>query len=715
MEPAVELTPTSAATHHTKSIRLKDGEVGNIRDEGRSHGPDFVEDPEGLPDDTSLSNDGHTDEITSETRISPGKNLLYRFFYPKRRKTPDFYDPKQHNRRTEAKHDQTFVDSFWTTFDDILMLSIFTQVGILSRLAASTWFARFDDVFSHESALFVNLPLNCASCLCMGMLCSGNQLMEIVTTRFSPTGEVEHVQQPAHNDGLEPADDNEDSTKSHDLRRRRGRQRRSKFESEDIHNELRDVQLRALERRIRASKSLLLFPVSKKDVDVMEHYDHRFNDNNHMFDNDLVLSSNIQEEGNEMDDETIQDHRFRSRHEYDHVEDEHSLKQGPSVDPLRQRNDTQDGPTLKSHDNDDVSGDLDADSILETNEGSEHQPDLITEFTTNVQENVVENIETFRRVNRNNLLLRGWVKGTTPEDMSDDLLLGLRDGFCGAISSFSSWNSSMVNLLKHGQVTEALVGYMLGIQLPIIAYRFGQHIALYIFVWRTRREARSAERRGGYAIRVSIDEESDHTKTKVKEIPSLRAVFFAVFLLALSLQITSIYLFRDPDDQQLALSLLFSPLGVLARWRLRRLNDVRPWFPLGTFVANLLACALAGSLGTLLAGNPGPRERIALVSIIAGFGGTLSSLATFIVEVLNGVDPILLRFDGAIYAALSVGGAMVIAFASSSSVEWVDETVAAKAAGAAAAAAEAFTTNDDIFSNETFANGTDGMGNLFLS
>ena len=62
-----------------------------------------------------------------------------------------------------------------------------TQVGIVFRLAAATGFTFFDCVFTNDSALFVNLPLNSLSCFIMGMLCSGERLMEIIATRFSPT------------------------------------------------------------------------------------------------------------------------------------------------------------------------------------------------------------------------------------------------------------------------------------------------------------------------------------------------------------------------------------------------------------------------------------------------------------------------------------------------------------------------------------------------
>ena len=110
----------------------------------------------------------------------------------------------------------------------------------------------------------------------------------------------------------------------------------------------------------------------------------------------------------------------------------------------------------------------------------------------------------------------------------------------------------------------------------------------------------------------------------------------------------------------------------MARWRLSRYNGIRPGFPLGTFSCNLLACALHGSLGSLLAGNPGPRERIVLVAFISGFGGTLSSVGMFIVEVLQGIDPLLLRLNGVYYASSTIFWGMVIGLVTMSGVDWAD-------------------------------------------
>ena len=338
---------------------------------------------------------------------------------------------------------------------------------------------------------------------------------------------------------------------------------------------------------------------------------------------------------------------------------------------------------------------------------------------------VTENLTALTRVN----VADGWDVGTTPEAMSDDLLLGLRVGFCGCLSSFSSWNSSMVNLLKGGHISEALVGYIIGLQLPIVSYRFGQHVAVYWFIWRRRIETRRAERRGGYGLRLresddDDDEDSDlgeadeddedkysdsitprsrtsslrntspdrrgqrrgrrkngrilieqEAAVAEREVPSVRAVATALMLLTLVMLVTSLSTFNRPDQQKFAISLLFSPLGVLARWRLQRYNHQggRNRFPMGTFACNMLGCALSGSLGSFLAGNPGPEESVLLVGIISGFGGSLSTLAAFVVEILDLIDPILFKHDGMKYAFTTMFWALVIGLVTSQTRDWADE------------------------------------------
>ena len=637
----------------------------------------------------------------------PTRDALHTFFYPPDRSNheeePDAPPPEEHTPTSFEQHfrqqesdDQLFVERFWTAYDDIIILSLFTQIGIVFRLASATWFEIFDGVFNNESALFTMLPLNCLSCFIMGMLCSGERLMEIITTRFSPP----QLQQERRTEDEEDEEDMASPESDGVLRRRRRkRQKQEYFHSWQppvhLNEELRDVQLLALERRIRQSKCLLLFPVRQEDIDVMEHYFAEGYKRNEAFveggsEHDLALT----EEGRGI--LTPPRPRRPKRVRPPQSADDPLAEATPPPLPLEIEDEEPERQIEEANS-----------PVSDATPYPLEQGTDINQIIQATSANVTENISRLRRVN----LADGWDVGTTPEAMSDDLLLGLRDGFCGALSSFSSWNSTMVNLMKDGKIGEAFVGYMIGLQLPIVAYRFGQHVSVYLFIWRARHQKRRDERRG-YGIRISMNEDSErdeddepndaddpddptrqHEANAKVQLPSIRAVATSLFIMALVTQCTSLSFYADPADQQLALSLLFSPLGVLARWRLSKYNRWRPSFPMGTFTANILACALSGSLGQLLAGNPGPRERVALVSFVNGFGGTLSSLATFVVEILAGIDPILFRFDGMVYGVLSIFWATVVGFVFSTSLDWADETSSTAAAVAV--------TDDAVINNST--------------
>jgi fluoride ion exporter CrcB/FEX len=673
----------------------------------------------------------------------------------------------------QERQDREYVERFWTAYDDFLILSLFTQFGIICRLAAAYWFRVFDAVFRNDSALFTVLPLNCLSCFVMGLLSSGESLMQIISTRFTPPRLQQEIYRESATEDFEDFSNDrfDDNDRMRSRRRNRTRQRRQPNPTRswqpaqlNLQDELREVQLLALERRIRASSCLFLFPVKKEDVDVVENYfgdgfksrksEHSqeeekreeeycaSSDDGFSFDeHDLYLDEECEfddlasSEEEELDD-LGGDDVIRRTGNYDDppaaatsapntpsaippvtVNLQAKLLQTPSPANAPQAQLTEDdskpsaaisdverqdlppeapeggrthaatNPRLRNR----QYGQINGGNVVDY--GNAEHPDLDL-MISNVATGVAEKVSRISRVS----LADGWDVGTSPEEKCEDLMLGLRDGLCGALSSFSSWISSMVVLLKGGQIGEAFVGLGLGIQLPIVAYRFGQNVAVYIFIWRCRRETRRDERRG-YGIRLSTDDLSDddrsneslhsgdtlnstprHKRTKGRrtvqeeesETPSVRAIITALFMMMFVAQVTSLFFFYEPEDRLLALSLLFSPLGVLTRWRLSKFNSWRPNFPIGTFACNVAACALAGTLGTILAGNPGPRERIVLVSVIAGFGGTLSSVARFIVEILAGMDPLLFRIDGLYYAVSSVFWGIVVSFVFAASVDWAD-------------------------------------------
>mmetsp|Transcript_25994 Transcript_25994/g.53780 ORF Transcript_25994/g.53780 Transcript_25994/m.53780 type:complete len:718 (+) Transcript_25994:582-2735(+) len=665
----------------------------------------------------------------------------------------------------QEEEDIILLQKFWRTYDDIVILSLFAIFGIVFRMASATWFRlELGVVFSEDSALSTNLPLNCWSCFLMGLLCSGKEAMGIVHAKVlgganpygsgkgiiaigkgaargvidagraginrargygnihrsaatrddscsssvtsennnvdridaTPVNELQTPQSrvrlqqrrgrgtpssPARRKRHQLSPPNNNRTNQRSVSRELASPPVSQGSDESIagllgldeefrigsHNnsedEIREVQLRGLTRRIMASPSLVFFPAKKEDVDVMEHYENNVNPSSGddaiivvrqstattntssptlpgFVPEDLFEIGDIEDDDEESGVITVNRQLSPSGESSGQVEDVmHDTIEVAQITPRNHSNETQN-----------VS-DFNLPEAKEIQTTSQQPPPAVARQISNTIEEEIDEmfhtvsaqISNFRRIH----VADGWDVGTSPEEMKHNILLGFRVGFCGAVSTFSSWNSAMINLLKSGKVGEAIIGYILGIQLGIISYRFGQHIAVYIFVWRCRREAKRDEKRGyGIRLRNSDADDSEDVLNTVavsnsrnlrrvqtvveRDVPSVRALATSVFVMILISLCSALYFF--PKHQQFSISLLFTPFGCLARWILtKKYNSKLPGFPLGTFACNLLSCALSGSLGSIIAGNPGPEERIVLTSMIAGFAGSLSTFAAFIV------------------------------------------------------------------------------------
>ena len=85
-------------------------------------------------------------------------------------------------------------------------------------------------------------------------------------------------------------------------------------------------------------------------------------------------------------------------------------------------------------------------------------------------------------------------------------------------------------------------------------------------------------------------------------------------------------------------ALLFAPFGCTLRWLLSKLNTkeypVFPWFPAGTFAANMIACCIDFIIGGLTNRySLGYWPTVILPAIRVGYAGSLSTVSTFIAEV----------------------------------------------------------------------------------
>jgi len=667
-------------------------------------------------------------------------------------------------RTAQAAHDMYLMQQFWRTYDTIIILSIFAVFGIMFRMMSATWFRmELGVVFSEDSALGTNLPLNIWSCFLMGLLCTGREAMGIVHSKVlggaNPYGSGRGIvevgkgayrgvvdagkaginrargygnllspnRDTRNKNAMSPPSVSErigeklpgvlEATPS-GLHKRRGNggtksnatndtesvvevgplpspatnnshsSNQSTGSAESIagllglddefrivgshqnsEDDIREVQLRGLTRRIMASPSLVIFCARKEDTDVMEHYENdpvpsspslSINSENFVI-GDLSDDDDVESGDMEMTGGVTSSSGEASGEASGQQVSSHNISpMSPPKTPAKSQ------PLSVS----DHCTDASANICRQLSDPTSAIEEKVDEMIHSVSDHVT----TLRRVH----FLDGWNVDTSPQKMKHIILLGLRVGFCGALSTFSSLNASVIRLLRTGAIGEALVGYALSIQLGIVSYRFGQHLAVYIFVWRCRRETKRDEKRG-YGLRLrGLDTDQDQIypdpdgSPRRPCIPSVRTIATLSFIAMIVSLCLAIYFSTQHTGYWC--SLLFTPFGCLARFALmNKYNKKIPGFPLGTFACNLLSCALSGSLGSFLAGNPGPEESILLTSMIAGFAGSLSTFATFIVEILSLVDPIIFKFDGIIYCAITILWAVIIGYVGSQAKNWADE------------------------------------------
>ena len=155
-------------------------------------------------------------------------------------------------------------------------------------------------------------------------------------------------------------------------------------------DEMRAVQIRGLTRRIVDSPSLVLFPARLQASDVMESYN----------DGGTAL---VPEESRQFEIGDLNDEETRAVESSEQSATGEASGEGSRASPRR-------SPPEQSP--------------------SEHQPP-----TRQSSDSVSINgrVSTLRRVG----VMDGWNEGTSTDDMKDIILLGLRAGFCGALSTFS--------------------------------------------------------------------------------------------------------------------------------------------------------------------------------------------------------------------------------------------------------------------------------------
>lgn len=221
------------------------------------------------------------------------------------------------------------------------------------------------------------------------------------------------------------------------------------------------------------------------------------------------------------------------------------------------------------------------------------------------------------------------------------LLVGLRTGLCGSLTTFASWKLQMIQMLLAGHGTQlksqwlgVATGLILGLVTSLSALLIGQHFALFLITQKDKRKHTSNP--------STESKTSDMSVEKGSVILTLFALVVLVLGTALALigvlELSGLNFWR-----KLCCSILLAPIGALLRWRLSSLNTTNTsrresllWLPIGTLLANLIAsCISFLSQGVEVRWNEdlGSNVKLILYALRSGLAGSFSTVSTWVVEV----------------------------------------------------------------------------------
>ncbi|BFZ63150.1 hypothetical protein YB2330_004270 [Saitoella coloradoensis] len=210
------------------------------------------------------------------------------------------------------------------------------------------------------------------------------------------------------------------------------------------------------------------------------------------------------------------------------------------------------------------------------------------------------------------------------DDRYTELYTGLTTGFCGSITSFSSWMlgcfAAMANVRpiydrpnSGYNVMALLAQVIITLSVSMAALRFGAMMASLAEYWLAER--------GWVQVRGA---------RKGRDARNILAIILAIGCWAGAAILVGLV----PKWRGVAtFAALFAPLGTLTRFYLARLNPKIKSFPVGTFAANMLGTLILAILLLLQhRTTPGHVGCQALQGVGDGYCGCLTTVSTFVLE-----------------------------------------------------------------------------------
>lgn len=202
----------------------------------------------------------------------------------------------------------------------------------------------------------------------------------------------------------------------------------------------------------------------------------------------------------------------------------------------------------------------------------------------------------------------------------------LATGFCGCLTSFSSWQLDLTNKWFSNQVSQIKYNFDLW-----LVKKAGSGIALFYF------ELSSflcAFLFGKTLISFC------KSRSATSHVP-LSYQLFLILIIGIVLTCGAIIGFAVVEDYGSLFAILFTPIGALIRFYFSRLNNWRSKFPLGTFIVNVTGSALIEVFyGIETYRTPTSAAQMgALVGAQTGFCGSLTTVSTLANELMNNKNP----------------------------------------------------------------------------
>jgi len=268
-----------------------------------------------------------------------------------------------------------------------------------------------------------------------------------------------------------------------------------------------------------------------------------------------------------------------------------------------------------------------------------------------------------------------WFHKDHPLQQYEPLHVGIKTGFCGSLTTFSSWNTQMVIMMDGThtelgtQVVAAIVGYILGLVASIGCYVFGTQVSIWINRHRYPNidpQMDSASDDDSVGLLVEEGGLSSHVIERtygdgVIVCPDCRlcrplcrvltftfsAKYIAFTFLAgiFVAMIVADAIHSIPFYRTMWLSVLLTPPGAILRWQISKWNGRWSlmgrftWLPWGTFLCNISASivsVLCVAIQFRFYGDVNSSWPVAILGAIrTGFAGSLSTVSTFVKEFID--------------------------------------------------------------------------------